>query len=438
MAGLENLWSRFTLDEEEEYGAEVPKSMEETVHRLAGRFFTKRTLNVESVARTFKPLWKPTGELKLRDLGDNILLFEFSDALDLAQVLEFEPWTFDKNIVVFREVTEVEEVPSLEFFRVNFWIQMHNLPLTSLNQATGEAIGNSIGKVIDVANPEDDGEGGEFLRVRISIDITKPLSRCHKLWSEGKQIGWVGLKSKGGLKKDEQQFGDWMRAEMIRSSRKSVVVISGRARSQVPWWRKPSSKEKTSATNSMHGSEAGLENETVVGDVVSSFQEVTMEDAVPFKPVQEEEEFSKSGRAVNSISNNGSSDCLTKSIQGLCVAKQDARDPSLGHTTPPTFNGLVDFNSSHAEEPHVKDPLGDSTNQLSPLSQSTSLKTFKKIARNIVPRKEGVSNESVLEKRSVMISAEVQGVKRQQVLAEGKESKENIQVETGFQSHPVQ
>nr|POE57687.1 hypothetical protein CFP56_13948 [Quercus suber] len=416
MAGLENLWSRLTLDDEEEYGAEVPKPVEETVHRLAGRFFTKRTLNVESVARTFKPLWKPNGELKLRDLGDNILLFEFSDALDLARVLEFEPWTFDKNIVVFREVAEVEEVPSLEFFGVNFWVQMHNLPPTSLNQATGEAIGNSIGKVIDVADPEDDGEGGEFLRVRISIDITKPLPRCRKLWS------------KGGLKKDEQQFGDWMRAEMIRSSRKSVAVIPGRARSQVPWWRKPSNKEKTSTTNSKHGSEESSENETVVGNVVSSFQEVTMEDAVPFKPVQEEEEFSKSGEAVNSISINGSSDCLAKSIQGLCVAKQDARDPSLGHMTPPTFKGLVDLNSNHAEEPHVKVPLGDSTNQLSPLSQSSSLKTFKKIARNIVPRKEGVSNESVLEKRSVRISAEVQGAKRQRVLAEGKKSKENIQV----------
>lgn len=186
MAGLENLWSCLTLDDEEEYGAKVPKPVEAPVHRLAGRFFTKRTLNVESIARTFKPLWKPTGELKLRDLGDNILLFEFLDSLDLARVLEYEPWTFDKNIVVFREATEVEEVPTLEFSMVNFWVQLHNLPPTSLNQATGEAIGNTIGKVIDVADPEDDGEGGEFLWVRISIDITKPLSRCRKLWSEGK------------------------------------------------------------------------------------------------------------------------------------------------------------------------------------------------------------------------------------------------------------
>ena len=122
MAGLENLWSRFSLDDEEERGVEVPKPVEEVVHKLASRFFTKRTLNAESVACTFKPLWKPTGELKLRDLGDNILLFKFSDALDLARVLEFEPWTFDKNMVVFEQVNDVEEVPSLEFSRANFWV----------------------------------------------------------------------------------------------------------------------------------------------------------------------------------------------------------------------------------------------------------------------------------------------------------------------------
>ena len=160
-----------------------------------------------------------------------------------------------------------------------------------------------------------------------------------------------------------------------------------------------------------------------------------MEDAIPFKPVQEGEVVSNSGRAVNSISNSGSTDFLAKSIQGLCVDKHDAREPTVGYMTPPTFSGLVDVTTSHAERAHVKVPLGDYTNQLSPLFQPTSLKTFKKLAHNIVPSNEVVSNISVLVKLSVSNSAEVQGVKRQWVLAEGKQSKENIQVETGSQSH---
>nr|POE66524.1 hypothetical protein CFP56_18781 [Quercus suber] len=102
MASLDSLWSRFMLDDKEEQGVQAPQPVEEIAHRLAGCFFTKRTLNVDLVARTFKPLWTPVRELKIRDIGDNILLFEFEDNLDLECVLEFEPWTFDKHIMVFQ------------------------------------------------------------------------------------------------------------------------------------------------------------------------------------------------------------------------------------------------------------------------------------------------------------------------------------------------
>ncbi|KAL0000812.1 hypothetical protein SO802_014593 [Lithocarpus litseifolius] len=90
---------------------------------------------------------------------------EYGDNLDLERVLESEPWTFDKHIMVFQKAIVVEKVPSLEFSRATFWVQLHNFLETSLNQATGEAIGNTIGKVIEVADPEDDGNGGEFPRV---------------------------------------------------------------------------------------------------------------------------------------------------------------------------------------------------------------------------------------------------------------------------------
>ena len=68
---------------------------------MAGKFLTKRVLNVEAIAHTFKPLWKPTGELKIQDVGENILLFEFEDNLDLERVSEFETWSYDKSLVIF-------------------------------------------------------------------------------------------------------------------------------------------------------------------------------------------------------------------------------------------------------------------------------------------------------------------------------------------------
>ena len=81
MAGLEDLWAKFSLTEDEEGGVDVPNQEAVGVLHLAEKFFTKRVLNVEAVAHTFKPLWRPVGELKICDSGDNVLVFEFEDMI---------------------------------------------------------------------------------------------------------------------------------------------------------------------------------------------------------------------------------------------------------------------------------------------------------------------------------------------------------------------
>ena len=96
MVTIEDLWSRFSLIEDEVNGADVPQKKEVAIVHLAAKIFTKRVVNTEAVSRTFK-----MGEMKIRDIGGNILLFEFDDVLDLERVLELEPWTYDKILVVF-------------------------------------------------------------------------------------------------------------------------------------------------------------------------------------------------------------------------------------------------------------------------------------------------------------------------------------------------
>lgn len=56
MASVDDLWARFSLFEEEERGADVPREKEASVYRLVGRFFTKRVVNAKAITCTFKPL----------------------------------------------------------------------------------------------------------------------------------------------------------------------------------------------------------------------------------------------------------------------------------------------------------------------------------------------------------------------------------------------
>jgi len=148
MSNIEDLWSRFSLTEEVEQGADVPRKKEASIVHLAVKFFTKRVVNSEAVGRTFKPLWKPIGEMKIRDIGGKILLFEFDDAMDLERVLEFEPWSYDKSLVIFQQAVDMESVLLLAFDSVTFWVQLHNVPDQCQTQVTSEAVGNMIGTLI--------------------------------------------------------------------------------------------------------------------------------------------------------------------------------------------------------------------------------------------------------------------------------------------------
>lgn len=60
-------------------------------HLLAVKFLTKRALNMEAIAKTFKLLWKTRKGFKIRDMGDQRVLFAFPEASDIDSVLQGEP-----------------------------------------------------------------------------------------------------------------------------------------------------------------------------------------------------------------------------------------------------------------------------------------------------------------------------------------------------------
>ena len=103
------------------------------------------------------------------------MLFTFEDELDAEQILLGAPWSFDKYLVALCSYETDQSIKEIQFNTAAFWVQVHDLPTRRMTVAAAEGICQSLRRVMHCSD-EDEANGGEFMRVRVEIDITKLLS----------------------------------------------------------------------------------------------------------------------------------------------------------------------------------------------------------------------------------------------------------------------
>ena len=91
------------------------------------RSLTKCALSVKVVIRTFKLLWRSRNGFKVKSVGDHIILFSFDNKLEIDKILQNEPWSFNKHLVVVQYYEKDVLIRELKFERANFLVQVHNL-----------------------------------------------------------------------------------------------------------------------------------------------------------------------------------------------------------------------------------------------------------------------------------------------------------------------
>uniref|UniRef100_A0A2N9GPD6 Uncharacterized protein n=1 Tax=Fagus sylvatica TaxID=28930 RepID=A0A2N9GPD6_FAGSY len=220
MESIEDMWKNFSLSDKEGLNVDLANTSQQSENILAAKFLTSRVLNMDAVARTFKPLWKTRQSFTVQDLGGNKVAFVFEDAMDLERVLMNEPWTYDKFLVVFQRVQGDEPIQDSMFSHTSFWVQIHNLPIRRRTEEAAESIGRSIGLVEKVAAIEDERGGENCMRVRIRLEVNSPLCR-------GQKDCDVGIQQRQASTKQEYQFGAWLRATSDRAPHKTAVIVPG-------------------------------------------------------------------------------------------------------------------------------------------------------------------------------------------------------------------
>ncbi|KAK3183281.1 hypothetical protein Dsin_030567 [Dipteronia sinensis] len=117
-------------------------------------------------------------DVNIESVSWNTFTFHFSDMLDLIRVIAGGPWSFDNALIAMERPAGKGTIDSLSFSLADFWIQIHQIPLLCMTREIGCFLGGLIGQVLDVDGGASGECVGKFMRVRVRIDIKKPLKRC--------------------------------------------------------------------------------------------------------------------------------------------------------------------------------------------------------------------------------------------------------------------
>ncbi|MCH86333.1 hypothetical protein A2U01_0007188, partial [Trifolium medium] len=78
-----------------------------------------------------------------------------------------------------------EDPREVPLFNVPLWIQVHNLPGGFMSQKTGKNIGDYIGEFLEYDEKNDSLSWRKYMRIRVLVDVRKPLKRQKKIKKQG-------------------------------------------------------------------------------------------------------------------------------------------------------------------------------------------------------------------------------------------------------------
>jgi hypothetical protein len=245
MEALSSMWGNFTLSEREDAEVKIGDDCIEPISCrgqscLVGKLLADRVVPREYIRVHMMRAWKTLGAVVFKMLGDNLFLMEFENSWEKINILEGRPWLFDGNLFAVMPFDGLTPPSQLVFEKAAFWVRMYNLPLACMGSDIGKQIGATVGEVVEVDQNDGEAKWGEFLRVRIIIDLTKPLDRGRKINIRNKST-WVkfkyeklpnfcyhcgvvrhsrrdcaakSLKGEGSLSRDTP-FGPWLRVPPV-------------------------------------------------------------------------------------------------------------------------------------------------------------------------------------------------------------------------------
>ncbi|XP_050207931.1 uncharacterized protein LOC126657306 [Mercurialis annua] len=195
---LSEMYSRITLAEEEDGGLEILEEEEGMVDKsfdwcLVGRVLTDTYINFSVFKQIMAGIWKPVHKVCIEMVAEHLFVFKFFHELDMRRVIEDGPWTFEKNLIITKRLS-IGEIPGeIVLWFADFLVHVLDVLAGYATEKVGENVGNYLGKFVKCDLTPIRGSGMNSFRIRVSLDVRRPLQRRMKLRRGGGKWSWLNF-----------------------------------------------------------------------------------------------------------------------------------------------------------------------------------------------------------------------------------------------------
>lgn len=122
--------------------------------------------------------WNPAQEVVWRRINPNLFSVQFNCLADWNKAIHQGHWDFRGMALIIAEYDGFKKPETVKLDKIETWCQIHKLPDMVLEREQFvKNMAKRIGEVHEVQIVLPNGFIGEFVRVRVKLDVTKKLTR---------------------------------------------------------------------------------------------------------------------------------------------------------------------------------------------------------------------------------------------------------------------
>lgn len=161
---------------------------------LVGRFLADKAVRVHVMKERLAGIWRPGKGVTIREVEPGLFIFQFYHKVDLQRIFNGGPWSFDNYMLVLGRLHAGQRPSQVDLNHLCIWVQIHDLPAGFMTQDIGQHLGNFIGEFLEYDPNNNAGFWRSYMRIRVRVDVRKPLRKERKVKRVGGEWSMVQFK----------------------------------------------------------------------------------------------------------------------------------------------------------------------------------------------------------------------------------------------------